>query len=103
MTAITIADLRRIDLFDELDDDALAEWAAATQPLAAAPGDILVEQGEPPRGTLLLLDGTMQTLMLEGERQEPVGRQTPPTWMAAIAVLPVRTSTFASAAICSMR
>jgi signal transduction histidine kinase len=87
MSAITVAELHRIDLFDDLDEDALAEWAAVTRCLSAAPGDVLTEQGEPPPGTLLLLEGTIQTLLLGGEGQEPVGRQSAPTWTAAIAVL----------------
>ena len=34
-----------------------------------------------------LLDGSVQALMIEKGRQEPVGRQRAPTWMGAIAVL----------------
>ncbi len=85
--AFTVADLRPVDLFDDLDDDQLAQWAAVARPFDAAPGDVLIEQGESPRGVLLLLDGVVQTVLLEGERTEPVGRQHAPTWSAAIAVL----------------
>jgi signal transduction histidine kinase len=83
----TTADLRAIDLFDGLGDDALAEWVAVAVDFDAQPGDVLTEQGVTPDGTLLLLEGTVQSLMLDGDRQEPVGRQFAPTWMGAIAVL----------------
>jgi signal transduction histidine kinase len=36
---------------------------------------------------LLLLEGTALTTIVEGGREEPVGRQQAPTWMLAIAVL----------------
>ena len=38
-------------------------------------------------GVELLLEGTALTQILDGDRAEPVGRQTAPTWMGAIAVL----------------
>jgi signal transduction histidine kinase len=95
--AISPADLRPIDLFDDLDDAALAEFAAVAVPVEAAPGEVIAEAGERPPGTLLLLEGTAQTFILEGERQDPVARQYAPTWVGAIAVvtrgpLPVRMS-----------
>jgi signal transduction histidine kinase len=36
---------------------------------------------------VLLLEGTGHALIVEGGRQDPVGRQRAPTWMGAIAVL----------------
>jgi CRP-like cAMP-binding protein len=95
--AISLADLRPIDLFDDIDDAALAEFAAVAVPVDAAPGEVIAEAGERPPGTLLLLEGTAQTFVLEGERQDPVARQYAPTWIGAIAVvtrgpLPVRMS-----------
>jgi len=80
-------DLRRIDLFDDLGDDALAEWAAAASERRVAPGELLADQGGDPPAVLLLLDGTVTTQLVEGGRTEPVGRQHAPTWMLAIAVL----------------
>lgn len=84
---ITLADLRSIDLFDDLDDAQLAEWVAVAQPLSAAPGDVVIDQGAAPPGLVLLLSGETQALVVENERFEPVGRQHAPTWMGAIAVL----------------
>jgi signal transduction histidine kinase len=86
-TAVTVADLRPIDLFDDLDDDVLAEWAAVAEWRVAAAGDVVLEAGEDPEGTLCLLDGKLQVLTHVGDRLEPVARQLPPTWIGAVAVL----------------
>jgi signal transduction histidine kinase len=84
---LTAADLRPVDLFDDLDDEQLAVWAAAAEPLEAAPGEILFEPGEPSGGLLLLLEGTALTLLVDEGRAEPLGRQEAPTWIGAIAAL----------------
>jgi signal transduction histidine kinase len=83
----TLADLRRLDLFDDLGDAELEEWRAVVQPREVAAGELVAEQGEVPPGTILLFEGTAQSTMLEGGTEEPVGRQDAPTWMGAIAVL----------------
>jgi signal transduction histidine kinase len=95
MSDFTIADLRPVDLFDDLDDDQLAEWAALVKPYDHAAGTVISEQGTEPDGVILLLEGTGMAVIVDGERTEPVGRQRAPTWMGAIAVmtkqpLPVR-------------
>jgi signal transduction histidine kinase len=92
---VTLADLRAIDLFDDLDEAELAPWLEVTRARAAEPGDLVADQGVEPPGVILLFDGSAQTFLVEGERTEPVGRQHAPTWMLAIAVmtagqLPVR-------------
>src|SRR5438270_714698 len=84
---VTVADLRRVDLFDELDDEALSQWAAAAEWRSAEPGEIVLEQGERPEGMLCLLEGTLQTFIRDGERFEPVAHQLAPTWIGAIATL----------------
>ncbi len=84
---ITLADLRPVDLFDDLDDAQLQRWVDVAQPRAAQPGEIISEAGEAPRGVHLLLEGTVRSLIVEGDRTEPVGTQAAPTWMGAIAVL----------------
>jgi signal transduction histidine kinase len=84
---VTLAELRGVDLFDSLDDAELAEWVPLARPLHIAPGEIIAEQGEGPRGLQLLLEGRAQALILAQGRSEPVGHHTAPTWMGAIAVL----------------
>jgi signal transduction histidine kinase len=84
---ITLQELRTIDLFDELDDEQLAEWLAVARPRHLAPGETISEAGEQPPGLQLLIEGEARTMIVEGDRVEPVGHQRAPTWMGAIAVL----------------
>jgi signal transduction histidine kinase len=84
---VTAPDLRPIDLFDELDDQALSQWAEVAQWRNAEPGDLVIEDGEEPQGLLCLLDGTMQVFSRNGDRFEPVGQQTAPTWIGAVPTL----------------
>ena len=83
---MNVADLRPIDLFDDLDDEQLAQWAAVAQPREAAPGEVIAEQGTP-TPAVLVLDGIVEALLVAGERTEPAGRHHAPTWMGAISVL----------------
>jgi signal transduction histidine kinase len=84
---VTLAELRSVDLFDDLDDDQLAEWVAVASVESLEPGGLIFEQDVEPEGLKLLLEGQALTVLKEGERTEPVGRQLAPTWMGAIAVL----------------
>ena len=84
---VTIEDLRGIDLFDDLTDGELGPWLDVVTCRKVPAGELIVEQGDPPTGLQLLLTGTARTLLVEGDQVEPVGRQTAPTWMGAIAVL----------------
>jgi signal transduction histidine kinase len=84
---VTAADLRPVDLFDDLGDEALEGFAAAAEWRSYDPGDLVLEQGEEPEGLLCLLDGTIQMLARNGDRFEPMGQQDSPTWIGAIASL----------------
>ena len=86
-TAISEHELRAIDLFDELSDEQLAEWAAVATPWSVEAGATIAEQDSEPADVQLLLEGEAQALMLDRGRSEPVGRHLAPTWMGAIAVL----------------
>ena len=83
----TLADLRAVDLFDDLDDEQLQQWVAVATSRELAPGEVVAEQGEQPVGLILLIEGRMQALLVDGDRSEPVSRQQAPTWIGAIAVL----------------
>jgi signal transduction histidine kinase len=85
--AVTVADLRLLDLFDELDDTALATWAAVARFLDAQAGEIMLEEGQESDGLLCLLKGTLQVFSRDGERLEPVAHQTAPTWIGAVPTL----------------
>jgi signal transduction histidine kinase len=84
---VTLAELRSVDLFDDIDDEQLAEWVPVASAEELEPGDLIFEQDEDPTGLKLLLEGEAIVVRIEGERTEPVGRQIAPTWMGAIAVL----------------
>jgi len=84
---ITAEELRRVDLFDELSDEQLAEWVAVAVPLSVPAGGVIAEQGDESRGAELLLEGESEALMVDHGRSEPVSRHVAPTWMGAIAAL----------------
>ena len=84
---VTVAELRGVDLFDELDDAELAEWVAVTRTYRVEAGEVIAEQGEAPGGLQLLLDGEARALLVNQGQTEPVGHHRAPTWMGAIAVL----------------
>jgi signal transduction histidine kinase len=86
-TAPSAEQLRAIDLFDELDDEQLGVWAASAQTETVEAGEVLVEQDEPSRGLWLLLEGTVESLVVADGRSERIGHQEAPTWMGAIAAL----------------
>ena len=85
--ALTVADLRPVDLFDDLTDAELERWAPSVERRDVEPGTVLAEFGEPPPGLLLLLDGHVRTYTSNQGRPEPIARSSAPTWMAAIPAL----------------
>jgi signal transduction histidine kinase len=83
-----IDELRRIDLFDGLTDDQLAEWAAVTPPIRETEdGEILIEQGEPSPGPLLLFDGVTRGYQKTSGVTDVRTPNTGPTWIGAIAAI----------------
>ncbi|HTC72408.1 MAG TPA: Crp/Fnr family transcriptional regulator, partial [Solirubrobacteraceae bacterium] len=84
---VTGEELRRIDLFDELSDEQLAEWVAVAVPRSVAAGEVIAEQDDESRGAELLLEGESEALIVDRGRTEPVNRHVAPTWMGAISAL----------------
>jgi signal transduction histidine kinase len=84
---VTVDELRTVDLFEELNDEQLAEWVPVAHTYLVAAGGIIVEQGDESRGMQLLLRGDAQASLVDGASSEPVGRHKAPTWMGAIAAL----------------
>lgn len=82
-----VAELREIDLFEGLDDDALRAWADAAVIHRASPGERISEQGEPSPGLTLLLAGRVEMLGLDREVEDRLGFQVAPTWIGAIPTL----------------
>ena len=83
----TLEELRRIDLFDELNDEQLALWQEVAVIREVAADTVVAEARQPSAGVILLLEGVIQGLIFEAGRIEPVTRQVAPTWMGAITVL----------------
>ena len=81
---VTVSDLRPVDLFDDIDDEALGEWAAVAEWRVAEAGEIVLEEATEPEGVLCLLEGSLALFRRDGDRLEPVGTQTAPTWIGAV-------------------
>jgi signal transduction histidine kinase len=86
-TTLSAADLRTIDLFDDLSDEELEHWAAITQVRDYRAGELVAEQGERQPSMFLVLEGTLQGLLVSDGRVEPAGQHRAPTWIGAIGVL----------------
>ncbi|HUA74849.1 MAG TPA: ATP-binding protein [Solirubrobacteraceae bacterium] len=84
---VTVEELRGVDLFEELEDEQLAEWVPVAHTYRVAAGGVIAEQGEENRGMQLLLEGNAQASIVEGSTSEPVSRHKAPTWIGAIATL----------------
>jgi signal transduction histidine kinase len=88
MSSPTIEQLRTIDLFDGLPDDELEQFATAAELRQFEPGVTIAQQGERAQAFYLLLAGSLEMIAIDSDgRQEPVGEQTAPTWIGAIAVV----------------
>jgi signal transduction histidine kinase len=84
---LTVADLRPIDLFDDLTDEELQRWVDAGVERRLEPGAVIERQDESTSGLHLVLSGVVQALITENGRSEPMGRHVAPTWLGAIPVL----------------
>lgn len=84
---VRVEDLRPVDLFDDLDDAALAEWVAPAQSLHFEAGQVVIPGDRPSQGLWCLLEGTLQTFFQNGDHFEPVGHQVAPTWIGAVPTL----------------
>ncbi len=84
----TLAELRTIDLFDEISDEEVERWREVSVIREASAGTVISEAGPSSASEfILLLEGIVQGLVVEAGRVEPVTRQVAPTWMGAIPVL----------------
>jgi signal transduction histidine kinase len=86
-TTATLAELRRIDLFEDLDDAALEPWSRAAVIHTATPGQRIREYGSSDEGVVLLLEGRLEMLAPDGEIEAVQGSQLAPTWIGAVPTL----------------
>jgi signal transduction histidine kinase len=84
---VSSADLRPIDLFDGVDDEHLAEFAAAAELRDCRAGELIAEEGGSERRVYLLLDGIAETFREVNGGQESSGDHTAPTYLGAIGAL----------------
>ena len=83
-----VDELRRIDLFDGLSDEALAEFAAITPPIREAEeGDVLLEQGVDSPGPLMVFDGSTRSFVKSGGGTDLGQASDGATWIGAIAAV----------------
>jgi signal transduction histidine kinase len=85
--SVTIAELRRIDLFDEVADADLAPWAEAFEERWFERGESLSEMGRTDVPFSILLEGRMDGYVLIDGREERDHHHDAPTWMGAILAL----------------
>jgi len=84
---VTVAELRGIDLFDEVADADLEPWADAFEERRLERGDTLVTIGETDVPFSILLEGRMDGYVLVDGREERDHHHDAPTWMGAILAL----------------
>ena len=84
---VQAAELRGVDLFDGLDDAEVEQWARLAAGRDVAAGEIVVDQGRPAPGLILLTDGTLETARVDADGAEGVDHYDAPSWMAAVALL----------------
>ena len=85
--SVPLAELRGIDLFDDVDDAALEPWAAAFEERRLERGDTLVTIGETEVPFSILLEGRIDGYVLVDDREERDHHHDAPTWMGAILAL----------------
>lgn len=83
----TIEELRTIDLFDDLDDEAMADWAAHARIVEAEAGETVSNEGSASQGVIMLLEGELRGTIHAGAIEEPMADQIAPTWIGAVPTL----------------
>jgi signal transduction histidine kinase len=85
--SVDLDDLRRIDLFDGLDDALLERWAEACEVRTFKPGEYVLRMNDRPVPFKLLLEGKLDGLVMVDGREEVETSQVAPTWIGAMLAL----------------
>jgi signal transduction histidine kinase len=87
VAAPTVEQLRTVDLFDGIDDEALARFVAISSLRELETGALLFREGEPP-SFHAVLTGRLEAISVDAQGStEPMGEHVAPTWVGAIAVI----------------
>ena len=81
---VGLDELRAIDFFDGVEDDRLAEWAAAARERWCEPGELVVSRGAANTAFKLLLAGSLDGYVIRDEREERDHTHVAPTWLGAL-------------------
>ncbi len=87
MSSPTVEQLRTIELFEGVDDEHLAEFAAHAELRDCRAGELIAQEGGTERRVYLLLEGTAETFREINGGQESSGDHAAPTYMGAIGAL----------------
>ncbi len=67
-----VAKLRKVHVFEDLPDEDLAWFISQCEERRAAPGDIIVREGDPPEFMMIMLEGEMRARSEHGSPDGPV-------------------------------
>jgi signal transduction histidine kinase len=87
MSRPTAADLRPIDLFEEVDDEHLEEIAAHAEMHEYGVGEVISREHQSDARVFLLLEGTAETFRELNGSEESSGDHVAPTYLGAIGAL----------------
>lgn len=82
--ALTLEELRTVDLFDDATDAQLAPWLDAAVVREVDAGTVVIDAGQEASGLHLILSGRLAVQSVRENRVEPEGEQVAPTWVGAI-------------------
>src|ERR1700692_4042710 len=67
-----VAKLRKVHVFEDLPDENLVWFISQCEERRAAPGDIIVREGDPPEFMMIMLEGEMRARSEHGSPDGPV-------------------------------
>lgn len=84
---LSIKELLELELFRQLPESRLTWICDRAAEINLKKGDILVEEGDPHRGFMILLAGTMDVTRLSEGIQMPIGKHQAPAFFGEIQIL----------------
>jgi signal transduction histidine kinase len=87
MMAVFDPALRQIPLFQDYDDDELVALLAQAVEVKLEPGDILFNEGDPPRGMFVIIEGTLEITKRIGNSDVILANHGPGVFVGEISLL----------------